>query len=801
MHKFLATLMLVAATLSPFISYAALTDSQLQSVVSLLNSYNVDQSTIQDVQRSLSGTVLGATTACPVLTTTLQRGMKDATTNGQVTELQKFLAAYYGLSEQDTVTGYFGVVTQRTVVRFQTEQGLSPVGIVGVQTRAKIASVCGGSTSTTPILKPGPICPAIAFIPIECATGTLAPRYDAKGCQNGWICTATSTPPTVTVTTDTSSPAFALAAAGTSVPLVALRLSATGEAVSVNTITVSLAEGVSSDLENVTLYKDGAPKATAFFVGTGTQAIFTLAAPIVIPKGEYAVFMVQGKLSPIGIGQAVTESGHKVRVEFKALTGTGLTSLTQTATQGGTQSAGVRVVKSFPTVVLGALPSTGAEDGRLMRFAINANTSGTLGVKDIFINIGSQDVSISSVQLYGYVDASYSTPVSGFTAAGLLGSGDMTGVPGKDFRFVLPSTLQIPAGTTRYFEVRGAVQPTGPNGFIRTTLVGDQYLYPVETYSSLQAKSFFMWTPNSVTTSALTDADWTNGYGVTGLPAVGLNSVRTTTSTTTLPTPTVSFTANPTSIVPGQSSTLSWASSGTLNGGCYIFDGSGGASIIPFSTTSGSGNISVSPTVTTTYTLWCTSNWKDGSPTAEKKATVTVTPPPPPPPTGSAAVTSWKAYTFATKKAAPCSGSRYVGYSQKYGVWVGAVLCGSSTTYKLYMSSTETGTYLQIADYAGHGQDQCELVNPTFTLPNEDDITSGTCKNCAIGGVVDVQDEQVYARSRLGELFTSVTSRFWADLTTNSYSCGVSIAPTVTVPGPITPVPLTPPTPSGAIEQ
>jgi len=205
------------------------------------------------------------------------------------------------------------------------------------------------------------------------------------------------------------------------------------------------------------------------------------------------------------------------------------------------------------------------------------------------------------------------------------------------------------------------------------------------------------------------------------------------------------------------------------------------------------------------YKIYITGNKADGTGYVDDKSdspfSFVGATPPPPPPTGSAAVTSWKAYTFATKKAPPCSGNRYVGYSQKYGVWVGAVLCGSNTTYKLYMSGTETGTYLQIADYAGHGQDQCELVNPTFTLPNEDDITSGTCKNCAIGGVVDVQDEQVYARSRLGELFTSVTSRFWADLTTNSYSCGVAIAPTITVPGPVTPVPLTPSTPfSGTLE-
>jgi hypothetical protein len=924
MNKFLIAAF-AAVVFTPLFAYAALTETQISSIIQLMRAFDADESAIVGVSAALRGEVLGATAYCPALTTTLQRGMSDATTGGQVTRLQKFLASYYSLNEQDSVTGYFGIATQRTVVRFQTQHGLSPVGVVGAQTRAKIAELCGGvvtppqppttstnrnigtmkvraivvtlaevstkygsygmtftqsklpetdqalqrlnafvkqssygqaevqwstagvydigsgvcahatygekvddlilrslqkadlerpiddysmyvivhpmpdcpdgvpwsfegkaqftkytlngrdvhlrgihisdlsdfylfhefghtlgyqpnsgighpdymqcpisttsgvttvslsnscphvydfsrgalpvysvmsgnagslsdysapekviigwlggaqvvpttsgqyvlsalesvgsgpkalkipisgsdlsayisfrqplgytypatppnkpngvivdvassasalsflatntnldapltvgmpyrlgttgpfvtvtgiannlasitvssTASSTPVLKPGPICPAIAYMPIECATGGPAPRYDANGCQNGWICTtATSTLPTVTVTTDASSPAFALVPAGTSVPLVAMRLSATGEAVSLNTITVSLAEGVSWDLENVVLYKDGAPKATAYFVGTGTQAVFTLAAPIVIPKGKYVVFTVHGKLSPIGTGQAVTESGHKVRVEFKALTGAGTTSLQSTAVQGGTQSAGVRVTKSFPTVALDSLPTSGVADGRLMRFKIKANESGALGIKDLFVNIGSQDVSISSVQLYGYDDAGYSTPVSSFTASGLLGSGDMTGVSGKDFRFVLPSTLQIPAGTSRYFEVRGVVQPTGPNGLVRATLLGDQNSYPMGVYTSLQGNSFFVWTPNSVTTSALTDSDWINGYSVPGLPGTGLTVVRTAGSTSSPSAITLTAPPAGSTFMVGNPIPITWSFSG-----------------------------------------------------------------------------------------------------------------------------------------------------------------------------------------------------------------------------------------------
>ena len=108
------------------------------------------------------------------------------------------------------------------------------------------------------------------------------------------------------------------------------------------------------------------------------------------------------------------------------------------------------------------------------------------------------------------------------------------------------------------------------------------------------------------------------------------------------------------------------------------------------------------------------------------------------------------------------------------------------------MSKTETGTYYQIADYAGHGQDQCELVNPNFSIPNEDDITSGGCSTCLLGSLVDVQNEQVFARARFGEVFKFVTSVFWGDLTTNSYSCGVPIGTYLPpTPVPTAPVPTT----------
>lgn len=89
---------------------------------------------------------------CPQLTQTLKRSMRDATTGGQVSELQTFLSDYFNLDEEEYVTGFFGRSTHRYLVEFQQKNNLPAFGIAGVLTRAKIAEVCKGNI-VTPLKK------------------------------------------------------------------------------------------------------------------------------------------------------------------------------------------------------------------------------------------------------------------------------------------------------------------------------------------------------------------------------------------------------------------------------------------------------------------------------------------------------------------------------------------------------------------------------------------------------------------------------------------------------------------------
>jgi len=87
---------------------------------------------------------------CPTFTYNLYRGLTDYYTQGQVSQLQQFLA---GQGYYQTVTGYFGPMTASNVAQFQQRYAVYPVtGGVGPLTRAAIYRLCngnGGGTGTT----------------------------------------------------------------------------------------------------------------------------------------------------------------------------------------------------------------------------------------------------------------------------------------------------------------------------------------------------------------------------------------------------------------------------------------------------------------------------------------------------------------------------------------------------------------------------------------------------------------------------------------------------------------------------
>jgi len=343
----------------------------------------------------------------------------------------------------------------------------------------------------------------------------------------------------LTLSTDSSAPSYALVAGGATGQTVnVIKLRAANEALTLTKLGLTLtntASSSSSDLTQVYIYDGATLVGTATFTGSNTTATSTLTTAVTLPKDTDKTLTVKADIADIGTGQPGT-AGHLVAVDALNAEASGSASgSTVTASATGSGSSGVRMLNSYPTVALDTLPSTGLADGRLMRFKVTANAAGSIGLGQFVFAISTTTASVTNIQLFAYTDSAYSSAVSGQGTSGQIGSTVSTAVNGTDFEIEVSSTpLQVPAGDTRYFELRASVTGVASGASVVTTLQGDA-AYPVLAASTFMTKfatvdsdtnDDFIWSPNSTTTAVLLDNDWTNGYGVAGLPSAGLIQTR-----------------------------------------------------------------------------------------------------------------------------------------------------------------------------------------------------------------------------------------------------------------------------------
>ena len=147
------TVMTVALMLGPVTaSAAALSAGQIQSILSLLQSFGADAATINNVSASLNGQpttpVTPSTGAGYQFTTDLTIGSKGA----DVIALQDVLISKGFLTMPAGVAkGYFGTLTQGAVSKWQASAGITPAaGYVGPKSRAALNAMGGSTTPTTP---------------------------------------------------------------------------------------------------------------------------------------------------------------------------------------------------------------------------------------------------------------------------------------------------------------------------------------------------------------------------------------------------------------------------------------------------------------------------------------------------------------------------------------------------------------------------------------------------------------------------------------------------------------------------
>jgi hypothetical protein len=145
-------------SLAPMAHAAALTSTQIESIISLLESFGADTATVANVRTSLTGgTPTGGTTGTMASACAFTMDLHTGSSGAQVTCLQNALIAA-GYSIPAGATGYFGSQTQAAVAAWQTAAGVSPpAGYFGPISRAAFnlggtptpGTLPAGCTSTT----------------------------------------------------------------------------------------------------------------------------------------------------------------------------------------------------------------------------------------------------------------------------------------------------------------------------------------------------------------------------------------------------------------------------------------------------------------------------------------------------------------------------------------------------------------------------------------------------------------------------------------------------------------------------
>ena len=414
---------------------------------------------------------------------------------------------------------------------------------------------------------------------VASATGNYAWGYDSgatptiTGVTSGQSVTPTendstgqrmalSTGGTLTVASDSAStPSYTVVAAGGTATLGVIKFTAANEAISLSKLGLKITNTASSsvsDLTEVTLWDGSTQVGSLTLTGnTGTSTIGSCSGcgSFVISKDSDKLMTVKGTLAVVGTSQAGTQ-GALIAVDYIGAgnaEGTGSSSgSTISSSSGATAFAGVRMFKSYPTFAKLTAGSTKVASGNLSlyRFKVTASSGGSIGIYKFTVQIATSSATagfkVDNVNILGFSESGFSTAINGVGTDGrLLNTAIDTDAAGKwtsastDLEIYPQSTgstasttIQIGAGESRYFDVKADVTTVGTTYSISTQVQGDaayaalgslmDRTISIETEGG--SNNDFIWSPNATTTSLISHQDWTNGYGVSGLPSSNMTA-------------------------------------------------------------------------------------------------------------------------------------------------------------------------------------------------------------------------------------------------------------------------------------
>lgn len=368
-----------------------------------------------------------------------------------------------------------------------------------------------------------------------------------------------------TIAKDTSSPTERWGIAG-SIDQVAtvFKLHATDEALKLERmhLTFSSSTASTTDFTKVSLW-DGATKVgEAVFAGSATLATSTLSSDFIIPKDGDKLLTAKVDLANVGTAQAGT-AGRLLAIDFNGTATTSTRAIGQSSgsafnvtTATDVNGDGIRLAKSYPTLAKLAVPTNTLANGTmtLYRFSVTAPSAGDVGLYKFTFDVSSTTVATTSnFYVYGYSDSAFSVqayannPLNArqVDIVGENSNNDTGFLPAASTTEVAvyfdPATasatnpnaeaIQVPAGTTRYFELRATVSGATAGDAINVSLLGDaafsvqtaaERMVSGNTVDVQTTNNDFIWSPNTTTTAATTTNDWANGFRLPGLPSTNM---------------------------------------------------------------------------------------------------------------------------------------------------------------------------------------------------------------------------------------------------------------------------------------
>src|SRR3990167_868550 len=562
-----------------------------------------------------------------------------------VTELQKLLSEQGLLNAEST--GYFGTLTKEAVQKFQRARGISDTGYVGTLTRGALTNLNLANSNDDAFLPPpgdprvpttNPSNPAETQQttsvdikvndsdgPITVASGTSV-NLSWSSSSNLTFCSAYS--PTNVAWTDVKPLSSTSHNTGPLTQNTEFRIICTGgnnNIVASDSVTVNIGTPsppppplstpatptgliVTPSSTQVNLNWNAVTGATAYRVYRGTNA--TDLALVISPDttGTTQTGLVAGTTYYYAVS-AFNASGESAKSAVVSATvpNTQTTLLAPTGFTATSESGQITLTWNAVAGATGYKLYRGTS-GRVSDLSLLASPVGTH-----FSN-----TSVVAGTTYYYSVSAYNSSRECFRSA--IVSATYTGpTPPPPTAPAVPANVRATAVSptqvnVTWNTVSGATHYTIGRS-TGTTVTGTTYLGRSETNSYTDTNA----SPSTSYSYAV--SSWTNTlYSATG----GRSTVVTTPATPPAGAPTVTLTANPTSITAGQSSTLTWASTGAIS--CdtgYIPGGRAGAA------TSDSTGLRVTPTVTTTYEIFCT-NSAGQSTRGSVPVNITTTPIPPP---------------------------------------------------------------------------------------------------------------------------------------------------------------------------